>query len=205
MSRSVFTRRLAFRAALTRAAAFCVLATSLMSCGTSVQHSDRYVCDFDNPQSSFSKTVDRFHIRLLVSGTYSRAPGSRDSVFHDSVGFVRPPYTLHVSTSFYGVTNDVAKIQRITMQVGSDEPVVLHGDDAPTLRLAYEPWLDHAVSANLRFPLGNKLPFARGEAVAFEVHFVPPEAERAHSIRTVFRGTSNTHEMLKVEMLLQGS
>ena len=82
----------------------------ISGCGVSTQHTERYLRDVDNPESSFAKKIDRFHVQLLLQGTRKESPESRDSVFFDSVAFVRAPHTLHVSTAFYGVTQDTAEI-----------------------------------------------------------------------------------------------
>lgn len=174
-------------------------------CGVSTQHTERYLRDVGNPESSFEKKIDRFHIQLLLNGTYEKSPESRDSVFFDSVGFVRAPHTLHVSTAFYGTTEDNAEIHNITMQVDDQAPIVLHGSDKAPIQLAFGPWLDHAVAVSYELPLGDRLPFADGQYVAIEVEFIPPESTELHSIRTVFRAEFRTRETSKLEMILLGA
>lgn len=174
-------------------------------CGVSTQHSERYLRDLDNPESSFAKEIDRFHIQLLLHGTREESPESRDSVFFDSVAFVRAPHTLHVSTAFYGTTEDTAEIHSITMQVDDQAPIVLHGDNETPIQLAFVPWLDHAVSANYELPLGDKLPFVDGQHVTVDVEFVAPESTELHAIRTVFRAELRTRKISKFEMILKGA
>ena len=174
-------------------------------CGVSTQHTERYLRDVGNPESSFEKKIDRFHIQLLLNGTYEKSPESRDSVFFDSVGFVRAPHTLHVSTAFYGSTEDTAEIHKITMQVDDQAPIVLHGSDEAPIQLAFEPWLDHAVAVSHELPLGDRLPFTDGQYVAIDVEFMPPESTESHSIRTVFRAEFRTRETSKLEMILLGA
>ncbi len=174
-------------------------------CGVSTQHTERYLRDVGNPESSFQKEIDRFRIQLLLQGTREETPGSRDSVFFDSVAYVRAPHTLHVSTAFYGTTDDTAEIRSITMQVDDQAPIVLRGRDQTAIQLAFEPWLDHAVAANFELPLGDRLPFVDGQHVVVEVEFVPPESAESHVIRTVFRAESRTRRASKLEMILKGA
>ena len=174
-------------------------------CGDSIQHMERYVRDVGNPGSSFAEEIGRFHIQLLLRGTREETPDSRDSVFFDSVAFVRAPYTLHVSTTFYGTTEDTAEIRSITMQVNGQVPVMLHGNDAAPIQLAFVPWLEHAVAANLEVPLGERLTFVDGQNVTIDVEFAPPESTESYSIRTVFRAESRTRETSKLEQILKGS
>lgn len=174
-------------------------------CGVSTQHTERYLRDVGNPDSSFEKKVDRFHIQLLLNGTYEKTAESRDSLFFDSEAFVRAPHTLHVSTAFYGTTQDTAEVHSITMQVEDQTPVVLHGADQAPLHLSFEPWLDHAVAAAHQLPLGDRLPFVDGQHVTFEVEFVPPETNESHTIRTVFRAEFRTRTVSKLEMIFKGA
>lgn len=174
-------------------------------CGVSTQHTERYLRDVGNPDSSFSKEVDRFRIQLLLQGTRHKTPESRDSVFFDSVAYVRAPHTLYVSTAYYGTTEDTAEIHGITMQVDEQAPIVLHGRDETPIELAFGPWLDHAVSASFQLPLGEKLPFVDGQQVTVEVTFVPPESTKTHSIRTVFRAEYRSRKTSKLEMLVKGA
>ena len=174
-------------------------------CGVSTQHTERYLRDVGNPESSFEKKIDRFHIKLLLNGTREESPESRDSVFFDSVAFVRAPHTLFVSTAFYGTTEDTVEIHNVTMQVDDQTPIVLHESGETPVQLVFEPWLDHAVSATHELPLGDRLPFVDGQHVSFTVEFVPPESTESHSIRTVFRAEFRTREVSKLEMILVGA
>ncbi len=175
------------------------------ACGVSTQHTERYLRDADNPESAFSKRVDRFRIQLLLNGTREESPESRDSVFFDSVAFVRAPHTLNVSAAFYGATDDFAEVHSITMRIGDQAPVALHGRDDAPIRLAFEPWLDHALAAGFELPLGDTLPFVDGQQVTVNVEFVPPESTERHAIQTVFRAEFRTRKTQKLKMILHGA
>lgn len=177
----------------------------MTGCGVSTQHTERYLRDTGNPESSFEKKIDRFYIQLLLNGTREESSESRDSVFFDSVAFVRAPHTLHISTAFYGTTREAVEIHGITMQVDDEAPIVLRGRDETPIQLAFDPWLAHAVSATHELPLGDRLPFVDGQQVGIEVEFVPPESTELHSIRTVFRAAFRTRKTSKLEMILAGS
>lgn len=190
------------RASITAIALLALFGVS--ACGVSTQHTERYLRDADNPDSAFSKSVDRFRIQLLLNGTREESSDSRDSVFADSVTHVRAPHTLNVSTAFYGTTDEFAEVHSITIRVDGQAPVVLHGRDHAPIRLQFEPWLDHALAAGFELPLGDTLPFVDGQQVIVNVEFVPPESTELHAIQTVFRAEFRTKKRSKLRMLLQG-
>ncbi len=204
-------RRIDSKSAIVSQDKTCLAALTLLAlfgtsgCGDSTQHMERYVRDIGNPASSFAREIDRFHIQLLLRGTRHETSESRDSVFFDSVAFLRAPYTLHVSTAFYGTTEDTARIHSVTMRVNDEAPVVLHGRDSAPLQLEFVPWLEHAVSANLELPLDERLPFVDGQLVTVDVEFEPPESNDTYSITTVFRAEARTSKISKLEQILNGA
>ena len=119
--------------------------------------------------------------------------------------FTEPPYTLHVSTAYYGDTQDPVEIREIMIRRGDQPPIVVLSEDEAPVEVAFEPWLDHAESANARFALGDALPFVEGQRVTVDVVFVPPEHDSPRSIRTVFRGETQVNEISTLELMLFGS
>ena len=166
--------------------------------------SESYQRLIDDPRSSFSRTIDRFRIHVLINDTYERIVDC-DSLFCDSSGQRGPPYTLVISTSFYGETMDAVTIHEVTLQIGSGTPITLHNADDEPIRRSFEPWLDHAVKANHHIPLDEQLSFVAGEEVTVTVRFQPPESAETQTITTVFQGKKASVSRSKLMMLLQGS
>ncbi|MCG8375370.1 MAG: hypothetical protein MI702_02690 [Chlorobiales bacterium] len=167
-------------------------------------HSEAYQRQVGDPRSSFSKKIDQFHIHLLINDTYERISDC-DSLFCNSSGRRGPPYTLLIGTSFYGETRDVTAIHEVMLQIGAESPIALHSADDEPIRLAFEPWLDHAVKANHRIPLVETLPFLENEELVITVRFQPPESAETHAITTIFRSKKESVSRSKLMMLLQGS
>jgi len=176
----------------------------LSACGESTMHSESYQRLIDDPRSSFSRTVDQFRIHVLINDTYEQIVDC-DALFCDSSGRRGPPYTLVVSTSFYGETMDAVAIHEVMLQIGSDTPIALHSADDEPIRRSFEPWLDHAVKANHHISLDEKLSFVAGEEVTVAVRFQPPESTETQTITTVFQGKKESVARSKLMMLLQGS
>ena len=142
---------------------------------------------------------------LLLQGTRTQRPDSRDSVFFDTHSVTQPPYTLHISMASYGETLGVAEIRRITMQLEQEPPVALHDENDAVIALTFEPWLEHAVSAGTDISLGDRLSFVDGQSVTIDVQFTLPGLDGVQSIRTVFRGKRAEQETPKLETIMQGS
>lgn len=176
----------------------------LSACGESTMHSESYQRLIDDPRSSFSRTIDQFRIHVLINDTYEQIVDC-DSLFCDSSGRRGPPYTLVISTSFYGETVDTVAIHEVTLQIGPDAPIMLHSADDEPIGRSFEPWLDHAVKANYRIPLDEQLSFVAGEEVTVTVRFQPPESTETQTITTVFQGKKKSVSTSKLMTLLQGS
>ena len=179
-----------------------VTAVVCSGCGKHRHDLQVYTRDLDAPDSSFSKKVGPLLIYLIVQGTRRV---TNDGGLFDTSRVTEPPYTLHIGSLYYGETVDTAEIRKVTMQVGDQPPIVLLREDEPTVLLAFEPALDHAMSAGTKFALADALPFIEGERVTIDVEFVPPESTETHSIRTVFRGRTRVNEISTLEIVLFGS
>lgn len=167
-------------------------------------HSESYRRLIDDPRSSFSRTIDRFRILVLINDNYEQIVDC-DSLFCDSSGRRGPPYTLVISTSFYGETTDAVAIHEVVLRIGSDTPIALHSANDEPIRRSFEPWLDHAVKANHHIPLDEQLSFVAGKEVTVTVRFQPPESTETQTITTVFQGKQESVSRSKLMMLLQGS
>lgn len=167
-------------------------------------HSEDYQRQIDDPRSSFSKTIDQFHIQLLVNATYEQISDC-DSLFCDSSGRRGPPYTLVISTSFYGETRDAVAIHEVMLQIEAETPIALHSVENEPIRRSFEPWLDHAVKTSHRIPLVGILPFVEDQEVVITVRFQPPQSTEIRTITTVFRGKRQSVSKSKLMTLLQGS
>lgn len=181
-----------------------LLLLCLSACGESTMHSESYQRQIDDPRSSFSKTIDQFRIHVLINDTYEPI-NDCDSLLCDSSGRRGPPYTLVISTSFYGETTDMVAIHGVMLQIGSGAPISLHSAYDEPIRLSFEPWLDHAVKANHHIPLDGTLPYVENQEAVITVRFQPPESTETHAITTVFRSKRESVSRSKLMMLLQGA
>lgn len=181
-----------------------VLTTALLcsGCGKHTHQAQQYTRDLNAQDSTFEKKDGPFLIFLLLRGTQRTAT---DGPMVGTSRFTEPPYTLHVSTAYYGDTQDAVEIRQITMRIGDGPRIVVLGEDEPPVAVSFAPWLDHAESANAHFALGDTLPFVEGERVTVDVVFVPPEASEADTLRTVFRGRTKVREIPTLELMLHGS
>ena len=149
--------------------ALALLTTLLTGCGNYVQHAQRYKVDFDDPRTVFEHKKDNFYVRLWMDEQREIVKGSTQSIWGDTVQQVSGPYGLGINPNWYGQTDDTVDILEIIMEREGMDPMVLHARSDAPLALAFEPWLDHAVSAGTRIPLGDLLPFEPGHTVAFTV------------------------------------
>lgn len=179
-----------------------VVAVVCSGCGKHTHELQIYTRDLDAPDSSFEKKVGPLLIYLIVQGTVRL---TNDGGVFDEWRVTEPPYTLHIGALFYGKTADTAEIRKVTLQLGNHSPTVLLGEDEPSVLLAFEPALDHAMYTGTKFALDDTLPFIDGERVTVDVEFVPPESSQRHSIRTVFRGRTKKREISTLEIVLSGS
>ena len=123
------------------------------------------------------------------------------SVFLDSASSESPPYTLVVGAAFYENRSDPAIIEDVTIRIGDQRKVALLDENA---ELFPDEWLDHADSAQLKFPLGDLLPFEDGGSVIVKVKFRTPGSERSETFTTIFKGVTESRRTSKLKMILQG-
>ncbi len=142
----------------------------------------------DHPNSNYAKQIGPFRIRLLIKGRYAPSPNNSDSIFLDNYGTIKPPYTLIINSSYYGITEDVVEIIQVEMKIGNEKPVMLHNKTESNIRVPFKPWLDHAVSAKMKIGLGDDLPFIENEEVRVTVKLRLPESKELESISTLFIG-----------------
>ena len=133
-----------------------VVAVVCSGCGKHTHELQIYTRDLDAPDSSFEKKVGPLLIYLIVQGTVRL---TNDGGVFDEWRVTEPPYTLHIGALYYGKTADTAEIRKVTLQLGNHSPTVLLGEDEPSVLLAFEPALDHAMYAGTKFALDDTLPF----------------------------------------------
>ncbi|MEO1082080.1 MAG: hypothetical protein AAFY29_21155 [Pseudomonadota bacterium] len=181
-----------------------LLLGGLSGCGRHTHEIEKYVLlSADQTEPAPSVAVEPFRIRAVISGevTQTRAAGS---VFTDSRGSLSGPYTLHVMTSYYGQTEEVCELHEITMRIGRRPKLTLHSRDELPLRIAFEPWLEHALSGRHDVALGDRLPFQESDEVAVAVTFQAPGSEQLQTLHAVFVGQKSEVTRSKLEAIVKG-
>ena len=101
----------------------------------------------------------------------------------------------------YHEASQLAKLDAITLRVGSGAPISLLSE--PT-ELAFEDWVPHAQSASLEIPLGDRLIFSEQQKITVEVKFRLPENDAKHTLTTVFVGKRKAQKRSRLWMFLNG-
>ncbi|WOO43692.1 lipoprotein [Rubellicoccus peritrichatus] len=177
----------------------------LAGCGESTQTTKRYVRQFKEPGSDFSKRVGDFHTRLVIAGTNSDITASDRSMLTDSSGTLGPPYRLYIVGNDYGRTGGKFTILETIMKIGDQDPITLISSQGPPVRIPFGKWLDHADSATHEIDLTDILPFQVGQEVIVTAKMLMPETGEEVSIKTVFKGVEKATKNSKLETMLQGS
>ncbi|MEM1188234.1 MAG: hypothetical protein AAGI72_06895 [Pseudomonadota bacterium] len=181
-----------------------LLLGGLAGCGRHTHEIEKYVllsADQTTPPSG--DEVEPFRIRAVISGEVTQTRAA-DSVFRDSSGSLAGPYTLYVMTSYYGQTKEVCELHEITMRIGHRPKLTLHSRDELPLRIAFEPWLEHALSGRHDVVLGDRLPFQESDEVAVAVTFQAPGSDQLQTLHSVFVGQRSEVTRLKLEAIVKG-
>lgn len=186
-----------------RVLAVCLVAGAL-GCGEHTHEVQDYVLEPGQPLGAHAATVGPFRIRTAISGRSSRSAEST-TVFTDSQGSLGGPYSLHLVGSYYGQTREAWRLSEVTMQIGSEPPVLLHSREQPAVEVPFEPWLEHAISGSHVIPLGDRLPFQTDHGVTFSVTFQAPGSDEPRALSTTFVGRARSSKTSKLDSLMRGS
>ncbi len=170
----------------------------ISGCGKHTYHGEQY----KRKSMSGTSKIDKFQIKLSIAETHPEFDGNilwfLLSNTHEEHGY---PNKLLISSQFYGRTDDPVKICEIKMTIGSQPEIILLDEDHEDMLILYKPWIERAVSGNLVLPLGDKLPFVKGQKVTVVVKYQPPESSQIYEVKTVFEGTVTDRSYTSIDVL----
>ncbi len=151
---------------------------------------------------SGTSKVDEFRIRIIIHESH---PGWDKGMWFFLLSNTNEkhgaPYELIIASTFYGQTNDTVKIHEVKLKIGSQSEIILHSEIDDNMQITYKPWMENAVSGNIKLPLHDKLPFLDGQKVTVTVKYQPPNSSQIYEVETVYVGKVKKRTYTSIDVL----
>lgn len=155
----------------------CLLTLLLAACGDHYTQTDKYI----GVDKTKQNRDEPYSIDVIILPT--RLPSSIPTflfLFVDTHEINTAPYKMIVVARYYGKPKQPVLLHDVQLEYEGNTTSIYNKATPYTLR--FEPWLEHAVSGNVEWPLDDILNFEEGAVVKVTVTYTHPDT----GVRTTF-------------------